>query len=202
MAAGGWSVVTPEPGLVFPPRRDIRKVFQALRASMTILPSPWRRKCFRIAHPSLLTGSETFMATPITNAAGPDRPQRPALVGYSLLLAVLLASGLYALFISGPAMRRAAHDDLVRTITDEDRQFCETFGLRAASAAFMLAAGSWRSSVINKSTAITRLRKAFSSDFCSSGAPSRSSLMYLRQAISVPIPLVLLSNILSKGIKL
>ena len=30
----------------------------------------------------------------------------------------------------------AAHDDLERTIADEDRQFCERFGLRSDSAAF------------------------------------------------------------------
>ena len=81
------------------------------------------------------------MPEPITNTAGADRLQRPALVGYSLLLAALVAFGLYALFISGPAMRHAAHEYLVRTIADEDRQFCETFGFRAVSAAFTACSG-------------------------------------------------------------
>ena len=65
----------------------------------------------------------------------PSRFTLPAL-GYSLLFAVLVAFGLHALFISGPAMRAAAHEYLERTIADEDRQFCETFGMRSGSDAF------------------------------------------------------------------
>jgi hypothetical protein len=76
------------------------------------------------------------MTKTITDPAGPDRLRRPALVGYALLLAVLVACGLYALLISGPAMRHAARDYLGRIIAEENRQFCETFGVRAASAAF------------------------------------------------------------------
>lgn len=70
-----------------------------------------------------------------TNTPSPERFPLPAL-GYSLLLAVLAAYGLYALFIAGPAMRAAAHEYLERTIADEDRQFCETFGMRSDSTAF------------------------------------------------------------------
>ncbi|NVN88902.1 MAG: hypothetical protein HXX15_22735 [Rhodopseudomonas sp.] len=76
------------------------------------------------------------MAKTTTDAAGPGRLQRSALVGYSLLLAALVACGMYVFFISGPVMRQAAHEYLVRIIAEEDRQFCETFGIRAASAAF------------------------------------------------------------------
>jgi hypothetical protein len=76
-----------------------------------------------------------------TDAAGPDRLRRPALIGYSLLLAVLVACGLHALFISGPAARQAAREELVRIIADEDRQFCDSFGLRAASAPFAACSG-------------------------------------------------------------
>jgi len=74
------------------------------------------------------------MAKANTNAA--DRPQRRVIVGYSLLLAALVGCGLYVILISGPAVRHAAHDYLVRTIAEEDRQFCETFGVRAASSSF------------------------------------------------------------------
>lgn len=70
-----------------------------------------------------------------TNTRSPERFPLPAL-GYSLLLAVLAAYGLYALFIAGPAMRAAAHEYLERTIANEDRLFCETFGMRSDSAAF------------------------------------------------------------------
>lgn len=75
------------------------------------------------------------MAEAKTDTPSPNRFPLPALV-YSLLLAVLVAFGLHALFISGPAMRAAAHEYLERTIADEDRQFCETFGMRSGSAAF------------------------------------------------------------------
>lgn len=75
------------------------------------------------------------MAEAKTDTPSPVRFPLPAL-RYSLLLAVLAACGLYAAFIAGPAMRAAAHEYLERTIADEDRQFCETFGMRSASAAF------------------------------------------------------------------
>ena len=75
------------------------------------------------------------MAEAKTNTTGPDRFPLPGL-GQSLILAVLAACGLYVLFFSGPAMRAAADERLERTIADEDRQFCETFGMRSASAAF------------------------------------------------------------------
>jgi hypothetical protein len=84
---------------------------------------------------------ENFMTKANTDAAGPDRLRRPALIGYSLLLAVLVACGLHALFISGPAARQAAREELVRIIADEDRQFCDSFGLRAASAPFAACSG-------------------------------------------------------------
>lgn len=76
------------------------------------------------------------MAETNTDVAGSDRLGRPVIAGYSLLLAVLVACGLHVAFIAGPAMHRAAHDYLVRTIADEDSHFCETFGLRATGAAF------------------------------------------------------------------
>jgi hypothetical protein len=57
-------------------------------------------------------------------------------LGYLLLIAVLLAFGLHSLFISGPAMRAAAQDQLKGAIADEDRGFCEMFGARSGSDAF------------------------------------------------------------------
>jgi hypothetical protein len=75
------------------------------------------------------------MAEAKTNTPRPDRFPLPAL-GYSLLLAVLVACGLHALFISGPAMRIAAQQQRERAVADEDRQFCEMFGMRSDSAAF------------------------------------------------------------------
>jgi hypothetical protein len=64
-----------------------------------------------------------------------DRFPLPAL-GYSLLLAALAAGGLHALFISGPAMRAAAHEQVGRAIADEDRGLCEMFGVRSGGAEF------------------------------------------------------------------
>jgi len=75
------------------------------------------------------------MAKAKTDTPSPNRFTLPAFM-YSLFLAILVACGLHALFISGPAMRAAAHEYIVRTIADEDRQFCETFGMRAGNAAF------------------------------------------------------------------
>ncbi|PSO19778.1 hypothetical protein C7G41_35280 [Bradyrhizobium sp. MOS002] len=75
------------------------------------------------------------MAEAKTNTPTPDRFPLPAL-GYSLLIAVLVACGLHALFISGPAMRAAAHEQVQRAIADEDRHSCEMFGMRSDSAAF------------------------------------------------------------------
>jgi hypothetical protein len=54
----------------------------------------------------------------------------------ALAVAVLVAWGLHAVFIAGPAMRAAAHENVERTIADEDRQFCEKFGMRSGSDAF------------------------------------------------------------------
>ena len=71
-----------------------------------------------------------------TGTPNPARVQLPAL-GYALLLAVLTAFGLNALFFSGPAMRIDAQEQLERTIAAEDRGFCEMFGMRSGSAAFV-----------------------------------------------------------------
>ena len=60
---------------------------------------------------------------------------RPVLA-YALLLAVVVAYGLHAMFISGPALRTAAQEQLERTIAQEDRDFCGQFGMRPGTAQF------------------------------------------------------------------
>jgi hypothetical protein len=79
----------------------------------------------------------------MTDARSKDRPSqrtaadlpRPALA-VALLLAVVTAFGLHALFISGPVMREATEAELVRVIADEDRDVCGQFGLRPGTKAF------------------------------------------------------------------
>ena len=75
-----------------------------------------------------------------TGTPSPARVQLPAL-GYWLLLAVLTAFGLHALFFSGPAMRMAAQEQLEQAVAAEDRGFCEMFGMRSGSAAFAACSG-------------------------------------------------------------
>ena len=70
-----------------------------------------------------------------TSTPSSARVQLPAL-GYSLLLAVLTAFGLNALFFSGPAMRIAAQEQLEQAVAAEDLGFCEMFGMRSGSATF------------------------------------------------------------------
>src|ERR1700730_15735279 len=57
-------------------------------------------------------------------------------IASGLAVAVLVAWGLHAVFIAGPAMRSAAQEYVERTIADEDRQFCRKFGMRSGSDAF------------------------------------------------------------------
>jgi phosphotransferase system glucose/maltose/N-acetylglucosamine-specific IIC component len=57
-------------------------------------------------------------------------------LAYALFVAALVAFGLHAVVIAGPAMRTAAHEQVVRAVADEDHQFCERFGMRAGTDAF------------------------------------------------------------------
>jgi hypothetical protein len=57
-------------------------------------------------------------------------------IASGLAVAILAAWGLYAVFIAGPAMRAAAHESVERAIADENRQFCEKFGMRSGGDAF------------------------------------------------------------------
>ncbi|HLG83900.1 MAG TPA: hypothetical protein VKY22_23045 [Bradyrhizobium sp.] len=58
------------------------------------------------------------------------------LLAYALLIAILVAFGLHAFVVTGPAIRAAAHEEVVRAIADEDHQFCERFGMRSGTDAF------------------------------------------------------------------
>ena len=70
-----------------------------------------------------------------SNSTTTDDPPRPMLA-YAMLMAVVIAYGLHALFISGPAMRAAAQVQLERSIADEDRDVCAQFGIRPGSDQF------------------------------------------------------------------
>ncbi|OKO67701.1 hypothetical protein [Bradyrhizobium sp. NAS96.2] len=74
--------------------------------------------------------------TEIDSGAHGSTAVRLRSLAYALLVAILAASGLYAAFIAGPAMRAAAHDDVVRAVAEEDRRFCGMFGLGAGTDAF------------------------------------------------------------------
>ena len=53
------------------------------------------------------------------------------------VIALLTAGVLYELFTSARELRAIAEDRLWRTIADEDRAFCEKFGIRADTPQFL-----------------------------------------------------------------
>ena len=55
---------------------------------------------------------------------------------FSLFIAGMVAYGLYAAFISAPALRAAAKEQLDRAIAEENHIFCEKFGMRAGTSEF------------------------------------------------------------------
>ena len=55
---------------------------------------------------------------------------RPRSVAFALLSAALVVLGLYVALCAGPAMRAAAHAQLVRAIAQEDQKVCEKLGMR------------------------------------------------------------------------
>jgi hypothetical protein len=57
-------------------------------------------------------------------------------LAYALPVAAVVAFGLHAALIAGPAMHAAAHEQVVRAVADEDHQFCERFGMRSGTDAF------------------------------------------------------------------
>lgn len=64
-------------------------------------------------------------------------PSGPRLV-FSMFVAGLVACGLYAALISAPAMRAAEQEQLDRAIAEENRGFCEKFGMRAGTSEFVM----------------------------------------------------------------
>ncbi len=69
------------------------------------------------------------------NSRSSDDTPRPVLA-YAALMAVVVAYGLHALFISGPAMRAAAQEQLEQAIANEDRDVCAQFGIRPGTDQF------------------------------------------------------------------
>ncbi|MBR0695228.1 hypothetical protein [Bradyrhizobium lablabi] len=63
--------------------------------------------------------------------------ERHSSFAYLLFFALLLACGLYVAFIAGPALRASAQDRFHLAITEEDRDFCEKFGMRAGTSEFL-----------------------------------------------------------------
>src|SRR5262245_2553936 len=58
-------------------------------------------------------------------------------LAFAMFIAAMLACGLYAVFVAGPAMRAVAEVRLGQDISDETRGFCEKFGMRAGTAEFV-----------------------------------------------------------------
>lgn len=57
-------------------------------------------------------------------------------LGYSLLVAILVAYGLYAALVAAPAYRAIAQQQLAQALADEDRGFCGKFGIQAGTTEF------------------------------------------------------------------
>ncbi|HLG81256.1 MAG TPA: hypothetical protein VKY22_09575 [Bradyrhizobium sp.] len=64
-------------------------------------------------------------------------PQTGSRVPLALLVAALMAFGLYGVLVAGPAMRADAQAALDRTLADETSAFCEKFGMRAGTSEFV-----------------------------------------------------------------
>jgi hypothetical protein len=62
----------------------------------------------------------------------------PASPIISLFIATMVACGLYAIFVTGPAMRAAAQQQLAQTTLEENLAFCGKFGMRVGSSEFAL----------------------------------------------------------------
>jgi hypothetical protein len=62
----------------------------------------------------------------------------PAPFAFAVFVAAMLACGLYAVFVAGPAMRAVAGERLSQDIAAETKAFCEKFGMRAGTADFLI----------------------------------------------------------------
>ncbi len=58
-------------------------------------------------------------------------------VPFAILIVILMALGLYAIFVTGPAMRAVAQENLDRTLADENRAFCAKFGMGVGTSEFV-----------------------------------------------------------------
>jgi hypothetical protein len=56
---------------------------------------------------------------------------------YFLFIALMMAYGLYAVFVTGPNMRSAAQQQLARITAEENATFCGKFGMRVQSSEFV-----------------------------------------------------------------
>ncbi|OSI79113.1 hypothetical protein BSZ21_01675 [Bradyrhizobium canariense] len=88
--------------------------------------------------------AENRVSTPVINLA-------PDSLAFPLFLGAMVACGLYAAFIATPEMRAAAQQQLVEALTDENRSFCERFGMRVGSNEFV---------ACNEGLAIVRQKQA------------------------------------------
>jgi len=71
------------------------------------------------------------------NAGSTVNPLTGSHVPFALLILVMVAIGLYAIFVTGPATRTIAQENLDRTLADENRAFCEKFGMRVGTREFV-----------------------------------------------------------------
>jgi hypothetical protein len=58
-------------------------------------------------------------------------------LAYLLFIAMMVAFGLYAVFVTGPNMRAAAQQQLTGITADENAAFCGKFGMRVQSSEFV-----------------------------------------------------------------
>ena len=58
-------------------------------------------------------------------------------IPFALLVVFLVAFGLYAIFVTGPAMRAVAQANVENTLSEENRAFCEKFGMHVGTSQFV-----------------------------------------------------------------
>jgi hypothetical protein len=78
-----------------------------------------------------------FGADPLQQTEEYPRPT----LALALLMAAVVACGLHALFISGPATRVAAEEQHDRTIAEENREVCGRLGISPDTAQFTICSG-------------------------------------------------------------
>lgn len=73
----------------------------------------------------------------MVDAASFTSPQARYRLLYLAFAAAVAAGGLWAAFISGPAMRASAQRQLDHELAAENLGFCEKFGMRAGTSEFL-----------------------------------------------------------------